>query len=97
MTNKQYKKIKDRAEMQVNKIDSFIEQMMTEDKYFALSTIVKRLLMKSNDSDIEDICFELDLGFNIKTFKVDSLAEEMKFEQFISDLKENPYQLKLIA
>lgn len=75
MTNKQYQKAKDKAEQQVKKIDTFIEQMMGEDKYFCLSTIFKRLLMMANDSDIEDICFELEIEHNLKTFKVDSLAE----------------------
>ncbi len=97
MTNKKYQAVKTKAEKQVKQVDDFISKMMMEDKYFAISLIMKRLLKVANDYDIEDMCFELEIGANIKTFKIESLVQEIRFESFVNELKTNPYQLELIA
>lgn len=44
----------------------------------------------------DDFIFELGVaGYTV--IKAESLAEQIKVESFVNDLKENPYQLKLIA
>ena len=46
--------------------------------------------------DTDEMIFELEWeGYCV--FKAESLAEQIRVESFIEDLKENPYQLKLIA
>jgi hypothetical protein len=49
-----------------------------------------------DQDDIDDFIWHLEYA-NYRFIKVDSLAEEMKIEAFLEELKENPYQLKLIA
>lgn len=98
MTQKSYNKAKSDADKLVSKIDSFIDSIIEENKWSSnVRLIMKRLLKKSDEDDIEDICFEMDIEANIKTFKIDSLAQELKLESFLQEIADNPYQLKLIA
>lgn len=97
MSDREYQKRKEIAEKFNKKIDDFLTKIYTEDDYGWAAKVFKRMLKVMNDDDIEDILFELDLEHNIKSFKIENLTQEMRLEDFLADIKENPCQLKLIA
>lgn len=49
------------------------------------------------DSDIQDVIWNLDSYNNFKVFKVENLAQEIRFDEFLQGIEDNPCQLKLIA
>lgn len=85
--------------------DKFINVLEKLDCYDTWESIlIERLINKKfedaglyNLPNFDDIAYMLEKSFGFKVFKGDSLAEEMKIEEFLAKLKENPYQLKLIA
>lgn len=97
MNNNQFRKAQNKANRLCAKIDKFIESVKEENDYFFASLILKRLLNITDESDMQDILFEIETKYNVYTLKCDSLAELMRFEAFKEELEANPYQLKLIA
>jgi len=53
-------------------------------------------LLYMDDTQIKQVSDEIQLeGYEM--VKIDTLAQQYKFEAFMADMEENPYQLKLIA
>jgi len=51
----------------------------------------------SNNPNFKDIADMLEYNFGFRILKGNSLAEDIKIEDFVNQMTENPYQLKLIA
>jgi len=85
--------------------DKFIEVLKKIDGYSGWeSMLVQRIVRKLGEDSglngkpyVDGIIDTLEMEFNFRVLKCDSLAQEMKIESFLSEMAENPYQLKLIA
>ena len=85
--------------------DKFFEALKKIDGYSGWESIVTQRMVKKLGDDsglngkpnFDSIIDSLDYNFGFRVIKCDSLAEQMKVEAFIEEMKENPYQLKLIA
>lgn len=97
MTKRRYNKIKSDAEKRVNKIDKFIDGLIHETDGNIAGLLMQRILKKSSEYELDDIRFELEIQANLKTFKIESLVQEIRFDEFLQEIQDNPYQLKLIA
>lgn len=90
----------------LNSFKIFLEKTMSN-KYddLASETIIETLLERDrsysyrlyvDSSHIKQIAEEIQYdGYEL--VKIDTLAQQYKFEAFMSDMEENPCQLKLIA
>lgn len=85
--------------------DKFIDVLEKLDCYNSWEVIImERIISKkvqdsglSNKLDFEGIKEMLEYNFGFRILKGNSLAEDMKIEEFVTQLKENPYQLNLVA
>jgi hypothetical protein len=86
-----------KAELMAEKFINVFEYIDCFKKWevILLERIIKRL--QKNGEDMEGITATLELSFGLKVFQVDSIAQEMKIDEFLEQLKENPYQLKLVS
>jgi len=50
-----------------------------------------------DDSDIEDIAWEVKCYGNYEFFKIDNITQDIRFEAFLKDITKNPCQLRLIS
>ncbi len=75
------------ADSNTSEVQTYLE---SKEDYF------QKEVLNYFDKDIDDKIYEIEKE-GYKVIKCTSLAEEMKVEQFISELAANPYQLKLIA
>lgn len=80
----------DRQEYDDLTIGEMIEVLFKRDKFH-------RGYLFLNEDNVQDVIFNLDSYDNFRLFKIENLAQEMRFEQFLSEIEENPCQLKLIA
>lgn len=95
MTQKKFNQYKIEAQILVDKIDTFIKEIKKDNEYSFAGLIMQRLIRNCDPADLPDLLYELEYEANVKTFKVDSLAQEMRFETFLAEISENPYQLQL--
>lgn len=98
----QWEQAQKKAENMTDKFITVLEKLNCYDSWESI--MVERIINKMvSDSVInsspkfEGIADMLESNFGFKIFKGDSLAEQIKIEMFLEELKENPYQLKLIA
>lgn len=89
----------------VSMTDKFIAILERLDCYDSWESIlIDRMLSKKredaglrNKVDFEGIISAIENNLGVRVIKINSLAEEIKLDEFINQLAENPYQLKLIA
>lgn len=104
-TNKkitQWQHNEDKAIAMTDKFIAIIEKLDCLNGWETI--IMERIISKklddsglSNKVDFSNIIDMLEYNFGFRILKGNSLAEDMKIEQFITQLKENPYQLTLVA
>ncbi len=97
MTKTKYKNAVDEAQKMNKSVADYIQKLSDTHPYSFAAVIMKQLLKKCDETDLEHILFELECAHKIRTFNCQSLVAEMKFEAFKEELEANPYQLKLIA
>jgi len=85
--------------------DKFIEVLKKIDGYSNWESMLVQRIVHNLNKDrvlggkiyVDGIIDTLEINFGFRVLKADSLAEQIKVEAFIQEMKENPYQLKLIA
>lgn len=105
MRKKQKGKWQEDEEKMERMCDKFIEALKKLDGYSGWEEmLIQRIVHKLGEDcglngkiNVDGIIDTLEDVFGFRVLKADSLAELIKIEQFIEDLKENPYELKLIA
>lgn len=98
----QWQNNQDKAIEMTEKFIAVIKKLDCYDTWqsIMMSAIVGELITdskRSGEADFDSIADELECNFGFTILKANSLAEQMKIEDFVSDLKKNPYQLALIA
>jgi hypothetical protein len=91
-----------KAEAMTDKFIAVIEKLDCFDSWESI--MVERIVNKlvndggiNGKADWEGIAAMLETNFGFTILKADSLAEQMKVDEFLAEMKSNPYQLKLIA
>jgi hypothetical protein len=84
----------------INMCNKFINVLEKLDGWRKWQSILLVAMIERMQEDKEDagvIIDTLEMDFNLKVFQIENLAQEMRLEAFLNEIKENPCQLKLIA
>ena len=92
---KQWQANQEKAEQMCEKFYNVLEGIDAFDDYTIIA--IRVLLARLDKKEKKDLCENLELELGCKVMYVDSLAQEMRFEAFVQEIENNPYQLKLIA
>jgi hypothetical protein len=91
-----------KAESMTDKFIAVIEKLDCFDSWGSI--MIERIITKmvqdsglSNKPDWSGIADMLEINFGFTILKAESLTEQMKIEEFVNEMKNNPYQLKLTA
>lgn len=75
-------------------VNACLRKFSEEEMIEVFSHITRKDYIESKDT--YQIISELEFN-NYAVIKIESLSEQIKIEEFLQGLKDNPYQLKLIA
>lgn len=86
-----------KAEAMCDKFINVLEKLDAHKHWYCtlFETLISR--MQKDGEDIGGIIDTLEIDFNLKVFKIENLAQEIRLESFLNEIQSNPCQLKLIA
>lgn len=93
----QWKVNQDKAKAMTQKFIAVLKNLDCYDKWYSIMVESVITEMVKDDEGDEGIADLMEINFGFKTFKSDSLITDIKIENFLNEIKENPYQLRLIA
>jgi hypothetical protein len=89
----------EKAENMTKKFIAVLKNLDCWDNYAAIlmKGICCQMVEDKTNFNNEEIADMIESTFGLRTFESNSIIEDMKIDEFLEDLKANPYQLKLIA